>query len=282
MKTALLSDIHGNSIALDAVLRDAHESGIDSYVIIGDLVAIGHDPVGVLERLGKLPNAIVLRGNTDRYIVEETGPPPTVEDAEKDSTLVGLAVDIARSFAWTHGYLTAAGWLDWLGQLPLEHWVELPRGKKLLCVHASPGCDDGGGIHPGTSDRELKALLSGCIADIICVGHTHQPMVRMVDGKTIINLGSVSNPLAPDLRASYVLLQTCDDRYELLHRRVPYDHQTVMKQVEQSGHPAREYINRFQQGLMPVTEPHPDHLRSEAQDSISKADQASELRGESA
>ena len=136
MKTALLSDIHGNSIALEAVLRDATDSGVDSYVIIGDLVAIGHNPVGVLERLGKLPNATVLRGNTDRYIVEETGPPPTVEDAEKDPKLVSLTVDIARSFAWTRGYLSAVGWLDWLGQLPLEHWIELPGGKKLLCVHA--------------------------------------------------------------------------------------------------------------------------------------------------
>ena len=91
MKTALLADIHGNPVALDAVLRDATDIEVDSYVINGDLVAIGHDPVGVLERLTKLPKTVYLRGNTDRYVVNEEGPYPTVEDAEKDLKLVGLA-----------------------------------------------------------------------------------------------------------------------------------------------------------------------------------------------
>ena len=64
MKTALLGDIHGNLVALDAVLRDTTDIGVDSYVINGDLVAIGHDPVGVLERLTKLPDTIYLRTYT--------------------------------------------------------------------------------------------------------------------------------------------------------------------------------------------------------------------------
>lgn len=64
MKTALLGDIHGNAVALDAVLRDATDIEVDSYVINGDLVAIGHDPVGVLERLTKLPNTVYLRTHT--------------------------------------------------------------------------------------------------------------------------------------------------------------------------------------------------------------------------
>ena len=87
-------------------------------------------------------------------------------------------------------------------------------------------------------------------------------MNRLVGGRTVINLGSVSNPCAPDLRASYVLLKTWNDGFELIHRRVPYDHQSVIEQVEKSGHPARAFIARFQKGLMPGREPHRDHLRS--------------------
>ncbi len=57
MKIAVLSDIHGNSVALDAVLRDiSSQGGVDAYWVLGDLVALGPDPVGVLERLSKLPN----------------------------------------------------------------------------------------------------------------------------------------------------------------------------------------------------------------------------------
>ena len=143
-------------------------------------------------------------------------------------------------------------------------------------MHASPGSDDGEGIHPGRSDQELKEIISECDADIICVGHTHEPMNRLVDGKTVINLGSVSNPCAPDLRASYVLLKTCKESFELIHRRVPDDHQSVIEQVEQSGHPARDFITHFQKGMMLGREPHPDHLRSETSATLTQNPQCIE------
>jgi predicted phosphodiesterase len=67
MKIALISDIHGNSIALDAVLSDVRfAGGVDEYWIVGDHVAIGPDPNGVLERLTSLPEVSFTRGNTDR------------------------------------------------------------------------------------------------------------------------------------------------------------------------------------------------------------------------
>ena len=141
------------------------------------------------------------------------------------------------------------------------------RDAEDLCVHASPGCDDGEGIHPGSSDRELEEMTSDCSADVICVGHTHEPMDRLVKGKRIINVGAVSNPKAPDLRASYVLLETWKEGFELTHRRVPYDHQGVIEAVEQNGHPSRDFIISFQRGLMPGKEAHRDYLRSLASDS---------------
>ena len=75
MRIALLSDIHGNPIALDAVLRDiAEQGGINRILVLGDLVALGHDPVGVLERLKQLPNVYCTRGNTDRYVTTDNFP----------------------------------------------------------------------------------------------------------------------------------------------------------------------------------------------------------------
>jgi len=79
MRLALLSDVHGNSIALDAVLADVDaRGGADEYLVLGDLVALGHDPLGVLRRLRALPNVAFTRGNTDRYVV--TGERPDVDD----------------------------------------------------------------------------------------------------------------------------------------------------------------------------------------------------------
>lgn len=70
MRLVILSDIHGNPIALDAVLRDVAVRGsVNGYWVLGDLVAQGYDPSGVLARLAELPNAQFVRGNTDRYIL---------------------------------------------------------------------------------------------------------------------------------------------------------------------------------------------------------------------
>ena len=78
MKIALMSDIHGNLIALDAVLSDILSTGgVDEYWIVGDHVAIGPDPNGVLERLKALPCASFTGGNTDRYVVTGDRPDPS-------------------------------------------------------------------------------------------------------------------------------------------------------------------------------------------------------------
>lgn len=72
MRIALLSDIHGNPLALDAVLADiAERGGVDAYWVLGDFSSMGYDPVGVLERVTKLPNAFFTRGNHDRQAVIE-------------------------------------------------------------------------------------------------------------------------------------------------------------------------------------------------------------------
>jgi len=79
MRIALLSDIHGNSIALDAVLKDiSAQGGTDEYLILGDLAAIGYDPIGALERVAALPRAHIIRGNTDRCLVSGERPAPSL------------------------------------------------------------------------------------------------------------------------------------------------------------------------------------------------------------
>jgi 3',5'-cyclic AMP phosphodiesterase CpdA len=121
VRLAILSDLHGNPIALDAVLADIEAKGsVDGFLVLGDLVAIGHDPIGVLERLVGLPGARFVRGNTDRYVVSGQRPYPTFADVAANVTLIPRLVEVAHSFAWTQGVLTSAGWLDWLAALPLE------------------------------------------------------------------------------------------------------------------------------------------------------------------
>ncbi len=249
MRIALLSDIHGNAIALDAVLADIQAfGGVDAYWVLGDLVAIGPHPVEVLERLSKLPNASFVRGNTDRYTVTGDRPSPTTEQVRADLSLLPVLVDVAHSFAWTQGAITSAGWLSWLDGLPLERRLVLPDGARLLGVHASPGRDGGHGVNPALSGAELESLVDGCGADVVCVGHTHWAMNVKVGRVRLVNLGSVSNPCPPDLRASYVVLSANDSCHSLWHRRVDYDRDAVIADVTRIKHPAGDYIIGLMRG----------------------------------
>jgi predicted phosphodiesterase len=246
-KIALFSDIHGNSVALDAVLADiAAQGGVDGYWILGDLAAIGHDPVGVLERLANLPNARFVRGNADRYIVTGDRPPPSLADAESDPKRLPALVEVAGSMAWTQGALTVSGWIEWLGQLPLDMEETLPDGTRFLGVHGSPGLDGGMGIAPHMHDEEIIGRLQGCSAQLICVGHTHYPLNRRVGEWHVVNPGSLSNPQLndPDKRASYVLLSADKAGYQVEHRRVEYDRAAVIAALERQRHPGAAFIIR--------------------------------------
>ena len=107
----------------------------------------------------ELENLRVVRGNTDRYIVTGEGPTPTLEQARADPELVDLYARVTGSFSWTRGFVTSAGWFDWLERLPLEVRLTLPDGSRLLAVHASPGLDEGEGIHPGQSNARIARLV---------------------------------------------------------------------------------------------------------------------------
>jgi len=249
MRLALLSDIHGNSVALDAVLADVEMSGgADAYWVLGDLAAIGHDPVGVVERLVALPNVRFVRGNADRYVATGERPPPTTEEVRRDPSLLEQFFEVAGTFAWTQGALAAGGWFGWLAELPLEQRLTLPDGTRLLGVHAAPGRDDGPGIHRGLSDAELAAILEPSDADLVFVGHTHVALDRVVGGVRVINLGSVSNPATADLRASYAILQATASGYRVEMHRVDYDREAVITAVEQLRHPGGRFISRQMRG----------------------------------
>jgi predicted phosphodiesterase len=248
MRIALMSDIHGNLIALEAVLQDIDQAGgADKYWVLGDLVAIGPDPVEVLSRLSQLPGAQFTRGNADRYVCTGDRPRPTLDDVRTDPGLLETLVEVAGSFAWTQGAITSAGWFRWLSGLPLELRAMLPDGTRLLGVHASPGSDEIP-IYPTSSAAEIECLLADCKADVICTGHTHIPMDVQVNRQRVVNVGSVSMPVLPDLRASYAILDAHESGHVIEMRQVDYDREAVIGAVRRVRHPGARFIIRHMRG----------------------------------
>lgn len=249
MRKAILADIHGNDVALKAVLDDVEShGGVDGYWILGDLVAIGPAPIKVLKLLQQLTDARFVRGNTDRYVCKGDRPGPTAEEVIAEPALLKQMLEVEGDFCWTQGAVTTAGWLDWLSDLQLEYRTILPDGSRVLCVHASPDKDGGSGIKSNMKQAESELLLSGCRADLICVGHTHQPFSIQFSAKRIINPGSVSNHVGPDVRASYAILYADENGFEVEFFRVGYDHEKVIDQLDQIKHPARRFIKQHLRG----------------------------------
>jgi predicted phosphodiesterase len=249
LNVAILADIHGNPLALDAVLADIQaQGGVDEYWVLGDLAALGPDPLGALQRLAALPKARFIRGNTDRYLISGEQPGPSLEKILDDPEALAMKMRLASSFAWTIGAVAPAGWLPWLRALPLEMRLILPDGTRVLAAHAAPGTDDGDGLRAQYSDDELRSQLAGVNADLVLVGHTHIPFSRLVDSVRLVNPGSVSNPFPPDLRASYALLSCDSQGYTIEHHRVDYDRQAVIEALQGLAYPSEAYITRFMRG----------------------------------
>ena len=130
MVLGLISDIHGNSTALDAVIDDARGLGVERWWVFGDIVALGPDPVGVLRTLEGLPNVEVIGGNTERYVINGDRPFPGLDDVRSDPDLLERLVEVEASFSWTRGVITAAGYFDYLASLRSEVRLTLPDGTR--------------------------------------------------------------------------------------------------------------------------------------------------------
>lgn len=217
MRVAVISDVHGNAAALDAVLADAAAADVTAYWILGDLVAYGPRPAETLDRIRGLGDVRCVRGNTDRYVLtgDVSGMQPRVDEPRTEEERRVLA-EVLGSLAWTRDAVAAAGHERWLSTRPVEERVILPNGPRVLLAHASPGRDDGAGAHPDGTDADLHALgFTRDAADLVLVGHTHVPLDRAVHGVRVVNPGAVSLPRSRDGLARWALLTADEEGYDV-------------------------------------------------------------------
>ncbi|MFM8320977.1 MAG: metallophosphoesterase family protein [Chloroflexota bacterium] len=232
MKIALLTDVHANLAALQAVAADIDAWGPDRVVVGGDLVNRGPRPRECLELVQQRMDRegwLVTRGNHEEYVMLH---------AQPDTPASGPAAEVNRASAWTYAQLGRD--VGPLQDMPLQLSLEGPSGEELRFVHGSMrGLRDG--IYPETTDRELPAMLglNGRAAQrlgVFAVGHTHRPLVRHLDGVLVVNAGSAGLPFDQDTRPSYARLACGAAGWQAEIVRVDYDLQAAEQDFYTTGY----------------------------------------------
>jgi putative phosphoesterase len=234
-RIAVLSDVHGNLPALEAVLKAIKKEKPDQLLIAGDLVLNGPDPGAVVDALRSLEadGAAIVSGNTDIAVADfDYGAAfPHFQD--------GVPEAITAAAEWAHDELNDDQ-LDWLRRLPSERRVRAGDDVLVLVVHASPGSQTRG------FDQALDANVvferaAATDARVIAVGHTHVPEVRDLGWKVIINAGSAGYVFDGDPTASWALVTIKDGEVEAEIRRTEFDVLTVANAISERGLPGDVY-----------------------------------------
>jgi predicted phosphodiesterase len=235
MRIALISDIHGNMVALEAALADIERRGADRIICLGDVALDGPQPRQVLQRLGELSIPTIL-GNTDQWLLN---PLPKAVENEDDKRDMEAA-------AWVAEQLSAGDRVDLIDFAPTLAY-DFGDGFTLLCYHGSPRSYNDR-IEPTTPKEDLARWFAEERGLINAGGHTHEPMIRRYGASTLVNPGSVGLPILNPLGgaainptwAEYALLEWDKGRLSIALLRAPYALDDLAAAARASGMPDAE------------------------------------------
>ena len=232
MRFAAIADIHGNHVALEAVIADIRAQGITDIVNLGDMASGPLDARRTMDALMAL-DAVHVLGNHDRYLIDRL--PEKMGSWDRPA----------------HAQLDPVH-LDWLRALPA---TRVYRDQVFLC-HATPASDEVYWLEDVLPDGTLRMAsletieqaAAGVTQRLILCGHSHLARaIRLGDGRLIVNPGSVGSPGYRDIHpfphvveagtpdARYAILELTDDRWHVTFRHVPYDHDAMAALARRNG-----------------------------------------------
>jgi putative phosphoesterase len=233
-RLAVLSDVHGNAVALDAVRKEVKRQKPDAVLVAGDHALNGPQPAEAVDTLRALEaeGALIVQGNTDIAVAD---------------------FDYAAAFPWfpegvPDSFVAAAEWahetlgperVDWLRRLPAERRLRVDD-TLVLVTHASPGSQTQG------FDQMLDAAsvverLARTDARVVCVGHTHLPEVRDFGYRVIVNDGSAGYVFDGEPSASWAIVDLVDGSVSAEIRRTEFDAMGVANAISARGLPGDVY-----------------------------------------
>jgi predicted phosphodiesterase len=233
MRLALISDIHGNHVALEAVLTAISTQKITQVICLGDVASTGPQPCEVIKRLREIGCPVVM-GNMDAWLLE---PEPKEQP------------DLRRQ-RWQEMDLWCAGQLSSADRAYLRSFqpsIEYPLldEKTLFCYHGSPRSYNER-ILPTTPEEELEQAFAGTRGDLMVGGHTHVQMFRRFKDHLVFNPGSVGlamDRVSPrsDIRqsafAEYAIVEHDKISLQVELHRIAFDLQAFIRVMNTSGMP---------------------------------------------
>ncbi len=189
MRIALISDIHGNLVALEAALAAIAEAGADQIVCLGDVAALGPQPREVIDSL-RARGIPVVMGNTDAWLLDPQPHPYRDEDTQR----------VYEVESWCAQQLSATD-LEFIRTFRPIVEIPLDTGASLLCFHGSPRSNTEI-ILSTTPPDELDGMLTGYNAALMAGGHTHTQMFRRHAQTALVNPGSVGLPFVRDAQGN--------------------------------------------------------------------------------
>jgi predicted phosphodiesterase len=233
-RIAVLSDIHGNGLAIKAVRKAVDREKPDVVLVAGDLVLNGPEPGAAIDTLREMETAgaIVVQGNTDI----------AVADADYGAAFPWMGGEIPDPIVacadWTRDALDDEQ-LAWLRRLPAERRVWIGE-TLILATHASPGSQTQG-LDEDLDPTTTLERMSRTDARIICCGHTHKPLVRDFGWRQIVNAGSAGYAFDGDPTASWALVTIDGETVTAEIRRTEYDALAVANAISARGLPGDVY-----------------------------------------
>jgi len=245
MRIAIISDVHGNLTALDAVLSDLRQQKPDVIFHGGDLPYGGSNPAEVIDCIVQEGWKGVL-GNTDEMLWDTSARPALETSAPKLKPLFKVLFEMCGPATRK---MIGEPRLAWLRQLPMEL-----RHDNLVLMHASPG-NVWRAPMDTADDAEMETAYGHLKTGIVVYCHIHRPFIRKVGSMTVCNTGSVGSPYDGDPRASYLMI---DDGKSAI-RRVAYDVEKEVGRLLASDYPYKEWIAEMRRkgSYVPPPEDHP-------------------------
>ncbi|WP_293904606.1 metallophosphoesterase family protein [Sphingobacterium sp. UBA5670] len=231
IQLAIISDIHANIIALDAVLADISKRGITQIYCLGDLVDFAPWGNEVIARIQE-KNILCLLGNHDQRIAFDEAIIPLPHHDVQETLNREIAINLSKEEI-------SAPHKKWLATLPYNIELTFKTGKslrKILLVHASLQSNDEY-IHQSTPKADLSAHLKKKTIDILVMGHTHHSYIQQSEDILFVNCGSVGRSKEKDRKATYSIITLSKEGMEAQIVKVDYPITEVAKAIYSSDIP---------------------------------------------